>query len=208
METLDIALLRLINHSLANRVFDVIMPYLSGKTILVPLILLAVVALWIRGGRRGRMMVVMSALSVLVVNEFVCAPIKAAIQRPRPALTIPDVRLPDTEPGSPKPTSSIGSMPSAHSASMAALAAVAFVYFRKSWRLTVPLALSVGFSRVYLGVHYPSDVLAGLVAGAVTGWLFLLFLDLLWRWAGGSWFPLWWERLPSLRLRQLRKEAA
>ena len=41
---------------------------------------------------------------------------------------------------------------------------VAFTYYRRSAWFMLPMALLEAFSRVYLGVHYPSDVLTGVVA--------------------------------------------
>src|SRR5436190_4040380 len=75
---------------------------------------------------------------------------------------------------------------------------VAFIYFRRSIRFMLPLALIVSFSRVYNGVHYPSDVLAGAVLGAGCGCAVVCVLNGLWQWAGAKWFPLWWEQFPSL----------
>jgi undecaprenyl-diphosphatase len=40
---------------------------------------------------------------------------------------------------------------------------------RTAWTLSALLIIAVGFSRLYLGVHYPSDVLGGFLAGV--GWL-------------------------------------
>src|SRR5262249_18002778 len=116
---------------------------------------------------------------------------KKAVARPRPYVSVPEARLPLGRGGS-------GSMPSSHTSTWFAATVIACVYFRKSWRFMLPLAAIMGFSRVYLGVHYPGDVVAGSVLGvgyAVTG---LWMLQRLWQTAGRRWFPLWWSRLPSL----------
>ncbi|MEU3662175.1 phosphatase PAP2 family protein [Streptomyces sp. NPDC032940] len=65
------------------------------------------------------------------------------------------------------PASGDWSFPSNH-ATIAGAAAVALVLVRRAlvW-LTAPLALLMAFSRVFVGVHYPHDVAAGLVLGAV-----------------------------------------
>jgi hypothetical protein len=47
-------------------------------------------------------------------------------------------------------------------------------------------------------VHYPSDVLAGAILGAGYAFAGVLALNGLWQWAGSRWFPLWWQKLPSL----------
>ena len=46
--------------------------------------------------------------------------------------------------------------------------------------------------------HYPSDVLAGAILGAGYAAAAVWSLNALWHWAGRKWFPLWWEKFPSL----------
>ncbi|MDN3297699.1 phosphatase PAP2 family protein [Streptomyces ficellus] len=68
------------------------------------------------------------------------------------------------------------SFPSNHSAiAGAAAVALALAWRRIVW-LTVPMALLMAFSRVFVGVHYPHDVAAGLVLGALAAVLFIKLL--------------------------------
>lgn len=62
------------------------------------------------------------------------------------------------------------SFPSGHtSASFAAVAALYFSGERKIWKAALALAILIAFSRMYLYVHYPTDVLGGIVCGIVCG---------------------------------------
>ncbi|QKG58680.1 phosphatase PAP2 family protein [Hymenobacter sp. BRD128] len=91
--------------------------------------------------------------------------IKYAVQRPRPALWL-----------SLRPEHTF-SFPSGHAMDTAALATALFFVLprhRRLWALAPLFALSVGMARMYLGVHYPSDVLAGW--SSAVGWVLLVQL--------------------------------
>lgn len=59
------------------------------------------------------------------------------------------------------------SFPSGHSAASFAAATVVFAYFRRWGAAALGLAALIAFSRVFLFVHYPTDVLAGAALGAL-----------------------------------------
>lgn len=68
------------------------------------------------------------------------------------------------------------SFPSSHAA-MSFAAAVFMTYFhRELWPLFFGLAFLMSWSRVYVGVHYPSDVVAGTVVGLIMGGIILWIL--------------------------------
>lgn len=71
------------------------------------------------------------------------------------------------------------SFPSGHTG--ASFAVVSALFFKKSrlWIPTAILSLLIAFSRLYLYVHYPTDVLAGAALGIITGWLAVVVLGLL-----------------------------
>ncbi len=91
--------------------------------------------------------------------------LKYLVNRPRPYITHPDLKNLTTE-GSP-------SFPSGHTSSAFSIATSLSLNFRK-WYVVVPAytwAAATGYSRMYLNVHYPSDVLVGAVLGSGTAWL-------------------------------------
>jgi 4-amino-4-deoxy-L-arabinose transferase-like glycosyltransferase len=90
------------------------------------------------------------------------------------------------------------SMPSSHAANWFAATMILFIYFRRSLWFMLPGAILVSLSRIYNGVHYPSDVLAGAILGAGYAAASVWTLNSLWQWAGRKWFPLWWRKFPSL----------
>ena len=195
LQNLDTDLFRFINLTLMNPLLDWLMPFVSGnersRAIFLPLAALAAVALCWKGGARGRVFVLMLVLGLAVSDGLVCNTLKHALARPRPFLTLPEAHCLAGKGGS-------GSMPSSHAANWCAMAMVAWIYYRrKAWWLW-PLAALVSFSRVYNGVHYPGDVVAGAILGAGSGAAVVLVCHALWGWAGRKWFPLWWEALPSL----------
>ncbi|MFJ8645705.1 phosphatase PAP2 family protein [Streptomyces sp. NPDC093546] len=68
------------------------------------------------------------------------------------------------------------SFPSNHSAIAGAAAIALVLAWRRIVWLTVPMALLMAFSRVFVGVHYPHDVAAGLVLGAIAAVVFVKLL--------------------------------
>ncbi len=191
LQAIDTTLFRFINQSLANPLFDWLMPRLAGHALFVPaLLVLALLLIW-KGGRRGRVFVFLLVLIVSLGDGLVCNKIKKAVGRPRPGITLADTRGLLGSSGS-------GSMPSAHAANWFAATMVCWVFYRRSWRVMVPAAATIAFSRVYSGVHYPSDVVAGAILGAGSAAAGVWSADRLWRWVGRKWFPLWWRRLPLL----------
>lgn len=79
---------------------------------------------------------------------------------------------------------------SSHAANTFGVAFLVLLWIRKRWFTVVMIlwAMLVAYSRVYLGVHYPGDVLAGGIWGAVCG----LLVFLLFRWVLSKLPKNWW----------------
>lgn len=191
IESFDVAIFRFINVGLKNPFFDWLLPFFDSNLLFVPVLaVLAIVLTW-KGGVRARLFVCFMLLTLVIGDPLIVRSLKAFFDRPRPFDVLGDVHL--LVHGIDNP-----SMPSGHAANWFAAAVISFVYYRRSIWFMLPMALIEGFSRTYLGVHYPSDVLAGALIGVAYAVLIVWTSDRLWKIAGARWFPLWHERLPSV----------
>lgn len=156
--------LRALTHDLASPRLTTLMRAASlygGPSALVPAGVLAAAAFIIKRWRRGALLVVVTLAGAGLLNAL----LKFSFARVRPASFF-DYPLP----GSP-------SFPSGHALYAASVfgglavlltARVRSLVLRIAiWLVAISLILLVGVSRVYLGVHYPSDVLAGYAIGVV-----------------------------------------
>lgn len=166
MSGLDLHLFQVINGDLSNAVFDSLMPFITDPgPFVIPLTLIGV-GLVVWGGWKGRLLVVM-ALLLLVVSNAVSEQLKQLFQRPRPCLALETVRL---LVGCSKTNFSF---PSSHASNITAQALLFAFFYRP---IAVPLflvAAAVGYSRVYVGVHYPLDVVGGILVGLACGAVFI-----------------------------------
>jgi undecaprenyl-diphosphatase len=110
-------------------------------------------------------------LIILLTYATVDGVLKPIFARARPFNAIADVRVVDTR----RPTTY--SFPSGHAAmSFAGAVGLMAIWPQQVWLLA--LAFAIAFSRIYVGVHYPLDVLIGGLVGGVIGWSVVRWLPL------------------------------
>lgn len=122
-------------------------------------------AAWLalRDGSRGRRAAVASVGGMLAAVALVQGPVKASLPRNRPSFRQQKTAVVVGK--QPLDTS----FPSGHTAGSFAAALALSSFYPKDGPLLLLLASAVGASRVYLGHHFPSDVLVGAAAGAAIG---------------------------------------
>jgi undecaprenyl-diphosphatase len=144
----------LVDHSRLARRFWVALTHLGGVACSIAAAALPIKA----GGAVG--IAAQHALATLVGSHLIVQLVKRTVGRPRPSRSV-DCRTLVQEPDR-------FSFPSGHAA---AAMSVAFVYafaFPALAPVLLPLAFLVGASRVFLGVHYPGDVLIGQLIAVLT----------------------------------------
>jgi undecaprenyl-diphosphatase len=137
---------------------DAVMIALSSRYLLIPLAFGAALVLWLRA-RAGWRSALALGLSIVAADAVSARIFKPAFARVRPCGEHPPRSV------APQGCSGSPSFPSSH-ATNAAAAATVLAAGAPAWAaLGVALALAIGISRVYLGVHWPGDVAGGWVLG-------------------------------------------
>lgn len=161
MQNAELAILDWIQLHLRCGFLDRLMPFVSGLANHGEIwILFAALLLLTRKQRRYGV----SAACALTLDLVACNMLlKPLVDRGRPFLLRPELSLLVSPPGD-------ASFPSGHTA--AAFAAVFALKTAGSplWIPALALASVIAFSRLYLYVHWPSDVLGGILLGAAVGW--------------------------------------
>lgn len=167
----DAYVYRLINQTLVNSSMDYLMVSFSDKTFWIPFYCVVVWFMSRQYGKKTILILLFAGLSVLLSDRFTSGVLKPGFNRVRPCHIVElSPRLPEGI-----YCSNSGSMASSHAANHFAVAIFIILLFRdqKNVRLNTVFwliwAAAIGYSRVYCGVHYPTDVLVGSGIGACIG---------------------------------------
>ncbi|MHC1719983.1 MAG: phosphatase PAP2 family protein [Clostridiaceae bacterium] len=166
--TLDYNLLIQIHNLTSNNFFDHIMPGISAMGNFGAIWILISLILIIR--KEYRMVGIMCILAVIITTIAGEGIIKHLVQRPRPFVQFPSIQLLISEPAT-------YSFPSGHTASSFAVAFVIADRIRKAALPVFVMASAIAFSRIYLMVHYPTDIIAAVLLGFICAKLTVLLCD-------------------------------
>ena len=176
--TLDQFWFLLINQDLSNGFFDVVLPLIRNKFFWVPLYIF-IIGFALSNYRRpdSYLMVICLIISVVFADLISSHALKKSIERPRPCRNIMLQGKMET-----KVYCGRGySFPSSHATNHFCLATSIMLIFgiRRKWLILtlVTWAGLISFSQIYVGVHYPLDVISGSFVGVICGffsyWIFL-----------------------------------
>jgi undecaprenyl-diphosphatase len=210
---MDQTIFHLINERWTNPALDLLMAALSNVEIWRPLFIVTLLIVIIFGGFKARACIICMLLSLLVAEQFTSL-LKAGFDRRRPkqVQAARMVELQKTRPAfltlfkQPKIRhsdqsdrhSSGPSFPSGHMTNNAIIAVCLTVFYRRWGWLYWIMPLAIGYSRIYLAAHWPSDILATAFLAIGEALLMLAVFELLWRWLAPRFWPGLYLRHPNL----------
>jgi undecaprenyl-diphosphatase len=176
IEQADVWLFRLLNLHLIHPAADDLMVFLTTSNLSGHILFLTALFVLIRSGKFGLLIIFLALLSLGLADFVASGILKPLVQRIRPCFALDHVRLLINQPHS-------YSFASSHAANSAAVASILWIFFHRGvlvekffTMIMILYALAISFSRAYVGVHYPGDLLVGMVIGVCSATLtYILF---------------------------------
>ncbi len=172
MERLDEAVFLALNFD-GGSAIDQAMFIVSGRLTWLPLYLLIIFLIWRRYGWRTTIFAVLLIAAAVGAADQICNLFKNGLQMLRPnhdTDVMPFMHFPLRN-GEPFVNKGLYGTVSAHASTTTAIACLAASFIKRQWFAGVAIvwALSICYSRIYLGAHFPSQVLAGIALGVAIG---------------------------------------
>lgn len=171
IQSIDNCVLQFIQDYLRNPVMDKVFVFITrlGNNGFIWLSL-AIILLFFKKTRKCGILIICTVAFVFICGDKV---LKHLVGRDRPFVTYP--LFPISEFLIKPPTGH--SFPSSHAGSSFGAAMAIFFYSKKYGIMAFVLAALIAFSRLYIYVHYPSDILAGIIFGIGICFLTKIIMD-------------------------------
>jgi undecaprenyl-diphosphatase len=158
-----------INNGLSNSFFDWLMPILRDRFTWIPLYLIIIAFVIKNYGKKGFTLILYLLITFGLCDFLSASVIKPNIKRIRPCneteIKAEVISRVDCGTGY--------SFPSSHATNHFGIAVFLIMMFHHKWKTILPIgifwAASISFSQIYVGVHYPTDVLTGSILGSSIG---------------------------------------
>ncbi|ANP68801.1 phosphatase PAP2 family protein [Clostridium tyrobutyricum] len=169
LQRFDIYILSIINKYLRNKYMDTFMCIMTKLGDMGAIwIAIAFILLLDKTYRYMGKMIIITLVASTVLGEGI---LKHLIKRLRPCNEKKDIELIIKKPVS------LYSFPSGHTLSSFAVAGVLSTYFIQYELIFIVLASLIALSRIYLYVHYPTDVIGGIIIGLMCSKFILIFCN-------------------------------
>ena len=162
----DIYLLKMINNSWNCKTLDFIMPAMTYLGSFSFMFIFCTAAFLLSNALLSTIAV--KAMISVTLSTGIGKILKVSVTRLRPFINIPNLNIK-------KISIDKYSFPSGHTAAAFSLAVIIALYFPIFGFITIPLAFCVGISRMYIGVHYPTDVIVGMFIGTTCSFVTYTF---------------------------------
>lgn len=166
-QNIDVSLLYFVNKSISNGIFDKFFLFITNVKHWYLVYIIFWLMMIIKGNRKKRILAISIVLLIIFSDQLSSHLIKNLVARVRPCHIFNDLNLLTSCKNS-------FSFPSSHSVNNFAAAYFLSSFFPNYRKVFYMISISIAVSRVYVGVHYPSDVIAGAIIGILIGYLFYI----------------------------------